>query len=199
MGGYGSGQRWDKKDTTDDYREIDIRDWKRRGLLTGHQSFSWNWSRNGETVATIQVRVEPGRIILTYNHKRWDEDKWQHKKYSVYLDWTSCHFGGKRPWFLCPAVGCERRVAILYGETVFACRHCYELAYASQQEVSYDRAARKLNKIREKLGWEPGFLNGNGWKPKGMHWKTFEKLVCKHDAYIDISLRGISQKLGLKY
>ena len=36
--------------------------------------------------------------------------------------------------FICPAAGCGRRVAILYRGGIFACRHCYRLAYASSRE-----------------------------------------------------------------
>ncbi len=25
--------------------------------------------------------------------------------------------------------------------------------------------------------WEPGILNGHGGKPKGMHWRTYERLT----------------------
>ncbi len=199
MGGIGSGRRgcWGGKDTTDDYRSIDVRRWKRVGLLTPHQSFAWQWSRSGEVVASICVRTEPGRVILTYRHRSGAED-WEDESYPVYLDWTTCHLGGQRPWFLCPAQGCCHRVAILYqGGGIFACRHCYELAYPSQRETYDDRATRQADRIRDKLEWEPGTLNGNGWKPKGMHWNTFERLTAKHDAFVQISLAGIATKLNL--
>lgn len=43
----------------------------------------------------------------------------------------------------------------------------------------------KLDKIREKLEWEPGFLNGHAWKPGGMHWKTFHRLYAEHDTLVN--------------
>ena len=49
---------------------------------------------------------------------------------------TPCRLGGSRAWFICPAVGCGRRVAILYGGGIFACRHCYDLAYDSSRNSS---------------------------------------------------------------
>jgi hypothetical protein len=58
------------------------------------------------------------------------------------------------------------------------------LAYPGQRETWDDRGARKADRIRDKLGWEPGILNGNGWKPKGMHWNTFERLTAQHDAFV---------------
>lgn len=199
MGGMGSGRswHWDAKDTTNDYRSIDVRRWKRDGLLEPHQSFGWQWSRHGEVVASIRVRTEPNRVILTYRH-RSDGKDWKDKSYPVYLDWTACNLGGERPWFLCPAHGCGRRVALLYlGGSIFACRHCYQLVYESQRETWDDRAARKADRIRDKLGWEPGILNGNGWKPKGMHWNTFERLTAQHDAFVQVSLAGIAARFNL--
>ncbi|MCW8918064.1 MAG: hypothetical protein OQL08_04550 [Gammaproteobacteria bacterium] len=198
MGGIGSGRQWysDAKDTTDDYRSIDVRRLKREDLLSPNQSFGWRWSRSGEVVASIRVRTEPDRVILTYRYQSGGGD-WKEENYPVYLDWTDCHLGGQRPWFLCPAHGCGRRVAILYGGSIFACRHCHQLAYSSQRETDYDRAARRADRIRDKLGWEPGILNGNGWKPKGMHWNSFKRLAAQHDAFVQMSLAGLADRLLL--
>ena len=64
-------------------------------------------------------------MTLIYRSRSGNED-WEDQNYPVWLDWTPCHFGGERPWFRCPAMGCGRRVAILYGGRIFACRHCYQ-------------------------------------------------------------------------
>lgn len=198
MGGMGSGRHWHfgANDTTDDYRSIDVRRWRRGGLLEPHQSFGWQWSRQGEVVASIRVRTEPDRVILTYRHRSGGSD-WKDESYPVYLDWTACHLGGQRPWFLCPVHGCSRRVALLHGGAIFACRYCHQLAYPSQREGWGDRAARRAERIREKLGWEPGILNGDGWKPKGMHWNTFERLTAQHDTFVRISLARMATRLNL--
>ena len=37
---------------------------------------------------------------------------------------TPCNLGNWRAWFICSVVGHGRRVAILYGGGIFACRHC---------------------------------------------------------------------------
>ena len=104
---------------------------------------------------------------------------------AVGLDTTACNYGGHRYWYRCPAVGCGRRAVILHGAgRYFACRLCYRLAYESQREANDDRAARRADKIRARLGWEPGILNGNGWKPKGMHRRTFERLMARHDELV---------------
>ena len=200
MGGAGSGRRWyfGAKDTTSDYRALDVRRWKRDGLLTPGQAFGWNWSRHNEVVASIRVRTETDRVVLNYRHRNRGEEEWQDESYPIYLDWTPCHLGGQRPWFPCPARGCGRRVALLYGGGIFACRHCHQLAYDSQRETWDDRAARRADKIREKLDWPGGILEGSGWgKPKGMHWNTFEQLTTKHDAFVAMSLAGMARRLSL--
>ena len=92
---------------------------------------------------------------------------------------------------------CGRRVAVLYGGAVFACRHCHKLAYNGQWETPDDRATRRANKLRDRLGWEAGILNGAGDKPKGMHWQTFWRMQASHDAHVMQALAGMSAKLGL--
>jgi len=188
MGGMGSG-----KDTVSQMRGLDVRKWKRDGYLEPGRSGTWTWSRRGEVVATINFRVEAGRVVLSYR-TRERGGEWRNMELPVRLDWTACHFGGNRAWFRCPR--CNRRVAMLYGGGVFACRHCHQLAYDCQRETAGDRATRQADKLRERLGWEAGILNGNGWKPKWMRWRTFERLSAKHDALVGCSLAEMQAKLS---
>jgi hypothetical protein len=100
----------------------------------------WQWTRDGETVASIQMRAEQDRVILTYRHRSGDGE-WKDEHYAVRIVRTPCNLGGRRAWSICPAVGCGRRVAILYGGGIFACRRCYQLAYPSAREDVSDRIA----------------------------------------------------------
>lgn len=197
MGGRGSGRRWHfgANDTTGDYRSIDVRRWQRDGLLTPGHSFGWQWSRDGDVVASIRAHTGQGCVHLSYRH-RSAGGEWKDESYPVWLDWTDCNLGGKRPWFLCPARGCGRRVAILYGGGIFACRHCYRLAYPCQRETPDDRAARRADRIRARLGWEPGILNGEGLKPKGMHWRKYLTLVAEQDMHAARSCAIMAQRFG---
>lgn len=199
MGGMGSGRHWHfgARNTTEDYRDIDVRWLKRRGCLKPGYSGSITWSRRGEITASIGVRAELGRVVLDYR-SRDKGGAWESLRYGVQLDTTPCNMGGERHWFLCPAQGCGRRVAVLYGGGIFACRHCYGLAYPSQRENTGDRAARKADRIRERLGWEGGILNGaEPWnKPKGMHWRTFERLNHQHDRHVEWAVHYIADKFG---
>jgi hypothetical protein len=198
MGGPGSGNRWryGAKSSTDDYRTLDVRRWAREGMLRPGHWGGWQWTRNGEVVASIRMRAEEDRVFLMYRHRSGGED-WKDEQYPVRIVRTSCHLGGSRPWFICPAVNCGRRVAILYGGGIFACRRCYQLAYASSREDAGDRATRRADRLRVRLSWEPGILNGEGFKPKWMRWRTFERLAAKHDDLVGRSMQAMMSKLKL--
>jgi hypothetical protein len=79
---------------------------------------------------------------------------------------------------------------ILYGGGIFACRQCYQLAYASSREDAGDRASRRPDRLRVRLRWEPGILNGEGDKPKWMRCRTFERLAAKHDDLVGRSMQA---------
>jgi len=197
MGGMGSGRRnQGGMITTGDMHPLDIRKLHRDGLLTPGRAFGWHWTVNGREVASIQARTEVDRVILYYQN-RTRGGEWQPMEYPVTLEWTACHLGGQRAWFLCPARGCGRRMAVLYGGSIFACRHCHQLAYACQRETDDNRAMRRADTIRRRLGWGAGIANPEGGKPKGMHWRTFERLKAEHDAFANTSWAGVAERLGL--
>src|SRR5450830_1886498 len=110
------------KSCTADMRALDVRKIQRDGCLKAGRALNWTWSRNGEQVAAIDIQVGTDRVILSYRQRTYGGE-WQDKSYPVRLDWTNCNYGGQRAWWLCPAAGCGRRVAVLYNGTIFACRH----------------------------------------------------------------------------
>ena len=71
-----------------------------------------------------------------------------------------------------------RRAAILYGASVFACRHCLRLAYESQREAPHYRALHKAQGIHERLGGT-GIIDDPVFKPKGMHWRTYSRQMTR--------------------
>lgn len=82
---------------------------------------------------------------------------------------------------MCPGARCGRRVAVLYGlGRYFLCRHCYNLRYESQHEDKTHRALRRAQKIRKWLGGSANMMEPFPEKPKGMHWKTYERLFWEH-------------------
>lgn len=206
MGGPGSGNRlqFGTRNTVESCRSIDIRRFRKAGYIPGPSAFSWAWSREGERVASINVKVKSTNlVILNFRSKNWDEDDWESIEQRVPIDWTACHMGGQRPWFLCPVYKnsryCGERVAKLYGAgKLFACRHCYELVHQSQREESYQRALTKAQNIRIKLGGSPGCWDPFPVKPKGMHWRTYERLVREYEEAEYASMIGATEKFGFE-
>lgn len=180
MGGCGSGrQGW--KSRVEDCRSLDVNRLHKAGCLEPGYRGGWQWSRDGEEIAGIRFWCEAFRLVLSFRFRRYGED-WQDVEQPVGLIRVPCHLGGQRPYFRCPGVVngryCGRRVAKLYsGGPYFLCRHCYDLTYVSRSERGEDRFLRRANKRRMALGGEPGPAYPIAEKPKGMHWKTYWKLV----------------------
>ncbi len=176
MGGYGSGRSgWRPK--SEQFRSLDVNRLRNAGLLKAGHCCGWQWTMDGERVASISTRAEAGRLVLLYRIKSNGRD-WENVEEPVPLTETDCHYGGVRQWFRCPAIcngrHCGRRVGKLFlGQKYFVCRHCLGLTYASQSEEAMHRHNRRANKIRMALGGEPGTDSLPPRKPKGMHWRTY--------------------------
>ena len=176
MGGSGSGRYgWGGgKRTTESQHRIDIRWMKRQGYLRAGTMGNLIWSNRGEQTGLITYSMVEEGMVLNYRY-RINGGEWQPVEQSIIFDRTPCNYGGHRTWFRCPR--CGKRVALLYGSgKLFLCRHCYDLAYGSQQETMSDRLMRKQRKIRERLGADMDLFIPIWQKPKGMHWKTFGRL-----------------------
>lgn len=181
MGGFGSGRwlRWDSKETTESQRRVDIRYLRREGYLECGSSGELAWKYRGEHSGSICFEVKAGLMILTYRYSH-NGDEWDSIEQCISLDRTPCNFGGYRIWFRCPR--CAKRIEILYGAgKYFYCRHCYCLNYASQHEGRLDRLMRKIAKIRERLGVSDSYSMPILYKPKNMHYKTFQRMKREAD------------------
>jgi hypothetical protein len=164
-----------RKDITDAFFALDIRELSRRGCLRPG-TWTLRWIRNGEPAGAIEGITTASSIVLSYRHRPNRSAEWQDKRFLVELVRTPCHYGGERTWFVCPARGCGRRVALLHGGPVFACRLCHQLVYESQREQPHHRALRKAQSIRMKLGGSPNMLDPFPDKPSEMHWSTYQRL-----------------------
>lgn len=104
------------------------------------------------------------------------------KVYELSVTWTDCHYGGQRPWFLCPR--CSARVGKLYQRSLrgtLACRRCQQLTYVSCQVSEHEQINLENVKLRRKLGARGDDLSGFGLipeRPKGMHQRTYQR-ICR--------------------
>jgi len=173
--------------TTADMLELDVRNLDEWGHTIPGVRGRVTWSRDrrfgegSEQVASLTVvctSKQQLRLVYTYGG---DEDL----NYPVTLDWTEPHFGGERPWFLCPAKGCGRRCAILYGGRLFLCRECHDLAYPRENKSGsrWKVARHNLYKVAEKLDVdtsEPMLMPWTPDRPKGMHQTTYADLLSEY-------------------
>ena len=103
--------------------------------------------------------------------------------YDVGITTSSCHYGNYRYWFICP--NCGKRVGVLYCAGLYVCRQCIGANYATQLMQPIDKLFSKVAKIRHRLQWQQGIAHGHGSRPKGMHRKTYDRLVSEHDRIAD--------------
>lgn len=184
MGGYGSG-RPGGKPKAEHLRSVDVnRLYKAGHLQPGHRG-GWQWTRDGEQMATIGTKGDAGRLTLNYRITPNGDEPFDVTE-PVTIDWLTCHFGNARPFFICPGVingrACNRRVAKLYlRQRYFLCRHCNRVTYACRSETPVDRMQRAANKRRVAMGAEPG-MESYVRKPKGMHWATYWRHMEKIEA-----------------
>lgn len=181
MGGFGSGRpSGSGRDKVEYSRSIDVNRLHREGCLHAGWMGGWQWNQGAEKVASINLRAEPNWLHLSYR-VRIAGGEWDNIEEPVRVVRVPCRFGGARPYFICPGVvndiACGRRVAKLHGPgRYFLCRHCYRLAHASQSEGTWDRTLRRANKIKQRLGGDPGMAAPFPPKPKGMWRRTYDRL-----------------------
>ncbi len=103
----------------------------------------------------------------------------QGNSYLIPVEKQSCHFGGFRYFFRCPA--CRKRMRKLYGlDIYFFCRKCHNLGYHSQRQSSFLRFGNMSYKIEKVLKEKGGSIH---LKPKWMRSHTFERLKKKYWNY----------------
>ena len=171
MGGYGSGSNNRSASKTDEFHKLDLADFKRDWF---DRSFSGTlrWSRGGHQTGSIGYRLQPFYMRLQYSVTRQGEKRPIDERFD--FAFTEQPLGGHRRWIVCRS--CNRRCRVLYGGTYFRCRQCYDATYPSQYEFIRLPGIGRADRVRDKLGGDPGLLNPFPRKPKGMHWRTYLRL-----------------------
>lgn len=142
---------------------------------------TWQWSSDGERLASIQYRSDVGytvgtlRLTYTTTDARTGEQK--SHDYDVRLESQPMRFGGMRWSFRCPYTG--RRAMKLYkfiGVDKFSSRTAIRPlpTYRSQRLSGTDANLNRRWQLRQALG-DPGDLFEPLNKPKWMRWRTFDR------------------------
>jgi hypothetical protein len=176
-----------RRSTTGDLRRFAVHEIAAHGLKWRGASFGWQWSREGKTQASIGASVQGGEygatLILNYTLNGSPVTQ------RIRLAPSPCRFGGVRWLAICPKTG--RRVAHLYiGPSGALSRHAYRLAFNSQRECPLDRSLRRRDKALAKLNADSPM----GWgRPKGMHSRTYERLmqeVFQEEEFFDVAIQA---------
>ncbi|CAK0743758.1 conserved hypothetical protein [Gammaproteobacteria bacterium] len=188
MGGFGSGFHGRAKATTASRFRLEATKWAR---LTPGTTVTALFQRRGEPCGSLEVRPKGDALGLSYAHeasgRAWQQD--------ITIERTLCHFGGSRPWLVCP--NCGRRCGVLFMETTgFACVICSKLNYPSTREEPLERRFHKAHALRARLGWPPGLDMGQGTRPRYMHKTTFARLVAAYERSMGLALGSLKAKLG---
>jgi len=174
MGGTGSG-RTRKNQSPSSFLKIDVRRLQREGALGQGAPFMWQWTLNGRSTGHAYAANKGASLSIDYGF-RTTGGVWKQSNFVLSLVQTPLHYGGSRPWFLCPQSNCGRRVAILYGDTEFACRKCRKLSYPTQRVAPASRALARTQSLRVRLGGSADLSQPFPAKPKGMHSWRYTKL-----------------------
>lgn len=125
----------------EDCRRLSIADLKRWGYFNNRPIGVFTWKRPGRNDYTIGARINwhcgTEAMYLRLSYRETDPITGTQRDFDYTVDFTTtpCNYGYHRFWFVCP--GCTRRVGVLYQRnSVFACRHCHNLSYASRNENS---------------------------------------------------------------
>lgn len=103
------------------------------------------------------------------------EDRGEGCRQRVYVVAMTCKpFGGRRWAFLCPISAHLARKLYFVPGRGYGSRYGLDLAYAVEAEGRGARYVRRQRKLAAKLD------DGEG-RPKGMHWKTYQRILSELD------------------
>lgn len=142
-------------------QRLDIRVWRKRGLLWVGGTNTWSWWRGDAPSGSIRFTVNEHSVRLTYSTSGNDASQ------TISTTTTPCAYGGSRRWFACPV--CCGRCEVLYQRSGrFACRFCQRVSYTSQSGSESERVHGRYHRLHALV--ETG-------KPKWQRWVTFENVV----------------------
>ena len=160
---------WDKKDTADGLKTLDMAQLRKWDYLTGgYKEGTISWSNAGDEQSSINIEVSttPDNQYIRLSYIQTDQFSGEQEAFNYQhgITTTPCRYGGVRYWFICHLTAngqyCGRRVQKIYKNgNYFGCRHCHNLSYASRNEGSQFRYGffhaikleRKMGELQEKI------------------------------------------------
>jgi hypothetical protein len=151
--------------------ELDIRHLARRGHLRQTDDLAWRWPSGSATLLHFSANA----VTLNYVFPLRDGSEVGVVRH-VAIARTRCHFGGARPWFICPE--CGRKAAILLLSRVPACTRCLSPKPPRGLIAKIDRHFRRQRTIERSIANQFGEVEWT--RPKGMHAAKFSRLTDEY-------------------
>lgn len=126
--------------TVDECLTLDVHEFNQEGYLDEdavNARGSARWSAGGTQSSSIgweRTTIADGTPALRLSYTIHTGGETRDVDCCVPITYTECHFGGQRPWFLCPGSECYERVGKLHKPPFadrFLCRECHDLVYES--------------------------------------------------------------------
>ena len=152
---------------------------------------NWNHHKKHGTLESLPKIVMDNAFVANYYARKNKTPELMAMGARIKVRSTACNYGGLRFWFACAGCGGNRLVLrYLESQNNFYCNKCLSGVHRITQMSKLDRRYNRRAGIREKLGLQRqhGLRHKVTYcdKPKGMHWKTFEPLMKKHNDLIAI-------------
>jgi hypothetical protein len=115
---------------------------------------------------------------LNYKYRSAGEDEWRDVNELIPFAYTDQHFGGGRRWFQCKR---SRRLCAVEGRST-AVGSAGTSPTKRSMKMPAAAQISKAQKLRKRLGGSECTDDPFPDKPKGMHWRTYERLRAKGEA-----------------
>jgi hypothetical protein len=176
MGGRGSGGHNSKGKLRDvQCARLDVHELARDGKLT--------LGKRGTLFGSVGFEVMGGpdaqQLVLDFPRRSVSGERLPSAKQVICCYWRKAHYGGRYLMFLCPE--CSHPARVLYARyfydriCFFNCRQCAGITYQSTMGHRWDRAARRIEKLRARLQWRAN--DTVPIKPRGMHERTYQRIL----------------------
>lgn len=137
--------KWWGKNTTDDYKSINIKKFKEWGYLQEWTRKSWsiywhiNWNKNWEI--WIEVNTIDINNYIRVKFSQTDRFSWlkENFDYKIRITKIKCNYWWYRYFFICPCSWIKCSILYLQNNWYFACRKILNLCYESQNYSKYWR------------------------------------------------------------
>ncbi len=199
------------KNEADNTKRISTTFLRQNGYFQGWKSGIITWTKGGmlgdeyKSSVGVEVSTLEGDNYLRIHYTQTDQDTDEKKDfdYKIPLTTTSCRYGGKRYWFICPwyknNVYCGKRVGTLYKDgDYFACRHCYNLTYSSQKTNRRHKMfslfnvltlEQKIEKLQEQVK-HPYYKNKSTRKQKQLE-KLYKQAGKSYEHYTQLEQKNM--------